>query len=78
MSWAAFEKNCPNCEYHRLLKAGKMDFDARPCPEDTRTHYRGKGITPQQVNDRMRSEWICPARVPVRLRQRAAAKGGAR
>jgi hypothetical protein len=70
MSWAAFEKNCLNCEYHRLLKAGKLDFNARPCPEDTRRNYKGKRISPETVLGRMRSDWRCPAR--------EALKGGER
>ena len=76
MSWAAWESNCLKCPHHAALKAGKLDFASRPCPEDTRRGYCGRRISPQGVLERMRSDWRCPARnLPVTTE---AAAGGAK
>jgi hypothetical protein len=70
MTWAAWEANCLKCQHHSALRSGKLEFDERPCPEDTRRRYRGRRISPQGVLERMRSDWRCPSR--------EAAKAGAR
>jgi len=64
MTWAAWKANCLKCRHHARLKSGKLNFDARPCPDDTRRNYKGKRISPQGVLERMRSDWRCPVREP--------------
>ena len=65
MSWAAWEKQCLTCARHAALKAGKVSFQDRGCPEDTRRGYKGRKISPQHVLENMRSDWRCPERVPL-------------